>query len=95
MDFRKVPDSGYKLTHLVQGRVDEVNAPRVATTKAEKEVERQKGLVFIVKKSVNNAFDDVTNFHGRVAVSSMREEELLSSVSAASRQIVRSTTESR
>lgn len=82
-----------ELTDIVKGFVDEVKLSKVATSKAEKEAERQNRFLSVAERSKNNALNDVTSLHAQAVTDTNRETELLSSVSAFSIQIARATAE--
>lgn len=77
--------SGSRLSDLMQTVVDEVEASRVATAKAEKDIEWQKEPASIVQKPINNALNGVASLCGRVTATGTREAELFSSTSVSSR----------
>lgn len=79
----------------MQDLVDEVGASRTAIANAKRDVGWQRGLVCIVVKSANNAFNDVASLPGRVLVAATRKPELLSGAQAASNQVARDTVELR
>lgn len=60
------PTCNFNFADLLKGLDDEMETLNVATTTAEKTVERG-GLVLIIKKSANNTLNDVTSLLQRVA----------------------------
>lgn len=53
-----------------------MEAFRPTTAKAQKEIERQKESVSIDEKLTDNALNDVTSLHGRVAIAGTHKMEL-------------------
>lgn len=78
---------------IIRSFVDDIESSRAAATEARREVEQQKGLVYIAKKSASAAFNNVAGLRERVAFLDNRKAQLLANISAFSGQIARETAE--